>query len=130
MSNETNELMNYLLEIAQKSSEGEIPWNQPNPSTFQWVQDSDEDHYLVTIQRAGHPKNRHLSSSLLKATLSSLDEDTYLFQVQDRSNKQTVISLSTKERPEVSTYLQRIFHSAEKGMDVRATSVLKKLLGK
>jgi hypothetical protein len=132
MSTEKNSLKDYLFEISQKSSEGEIPWSQPNPSTFQWIQDSGSDLFLVTIQRAGLPRSRYISPSV-KASLGSIgsiDEDTYLFQVQDRRTKQTIISLSTKERPEVSISLKKIFHSAEKGMDVRASNVLKKLLGK
>ena len=132
MNNETNELMDYLFEIAQKSLKGDIPWNQPNPSTYQWIQNSDKANFLVTIQRAGLPKSRFASGVTLKMAGSSVfsDDDTYLFQVQNRTSKQTVMSLSTKERPEVAMPLKEIFHGAEKGMDVRASSVLRELLGK
>jgi len=121
-----NELNEYLFEIAQNSMKGEIPWNQPNPSTFLWLQETDEITYQVTIQKAVKARLRGLA-----AALDGRHEDiTYMFQVQDRRNKQTVISLSTSERPEVFDALERIFHGAERGIDVRSTNVLRKLLGK
>lgn len=125
MNTETNELMEYLFRIAKKSLHGEIPWNQPNPSTFQWVQDNDGDYFFVTIQKAIKPGLKGL-----KAFTGQDDgiDQVYLFQVQDRKTKQTVLSLSTKERPEVFEALAEIYYSAEKGMDVRATSVLRRLL--
>lgn len=125
MNSETNQLMDYLYKIAERSLNGDIPWNQPNPSTFQWIQGTnDGDSFFVTIQKAALPS--------VKGTLGMIskgyDENVYLFQVQDRSTKQTVLSLSTKERPDVYDPLAEIYHNAEKGMDVRATSVLKRLL--
>ncbi len=121
-----NELNEYLFEIAQNSMKGEIPWNQPNPSTFLWLQETDDISYQVTIQKAAKARLRGRA-----ATLDGRHEDvTYMFQVLDRRNKQTVISLSTNERPEVFDALEKIFHGAERGIDVRSTNVLRKLLGK
>ena len=88
MDNETNELMDYLYKISHKSLHGDIPWNQQNPSTFQWIQSSDNDHFQVTIQKAATPPLRGL------LILEAKEQSIYLFQVQDKSNKQTVISLS------------------------------------
>jgi len=127
MNNETNELMDYLFRIAKKSLAGEIPWSQPNPSTFQWIQNSGSDSFIVTIQKADAPRGLR-SKGLLDISFDSKEESVYLFQVQDRLNKQTAISLSSKERPEIFSALDKIYHGAEKGMDVRATSVLKRLL--
>ena len=124
MNHETNELMDYLFRIAKKSLAGEIPWNQPNPSTFQWMQHSGDDLFHVTIQKAAAPGGLRG----FKAITDPREESVFLFQVQDRMNKQTSISLSSKERPEVFEALAEIYHGAEKGMDVRATSVLKRLL--
>lgn len=121
-----NELNEYLFEIAQNSMKGEIPWNQPNPSTFLWLQETDDISYQVTIQKAVNARLRGLSTSFD----GKHDGITYMFQVQDRRNKQTVISLSTNERPEVFNALEKIFHGAERGIDVRSTNVLRKLLGK
>lgn len=118
-----NELNDYLLGIAQNSMQGEIPWTQPNPSTFLWLQEQDDIAYQVTIQKAGE-----VSKNALRGYLRQ--DITYMFQVQDRSNKQIVISLSTNEKPEVYDALEAIFHGAEKGIDVRTTNVLRKLLGK
>ena len=121
-----NELNEYLFEIAQNSMKGEIPWNQPNPSTFLWLQETDDISYQVTIQKAGKARLRGLAAALD----GRHEEVTYMFQVQDRRNKQTVISLSTNERPEVFDALEKIFQGAERGIDVRSTNVLRKLLGK
>jgi hypothetical protein len=125
MNNDTNELQNYLLEIADKSLKGDISWNQPNPSSYQWVKASKTENFVITIQRAGLPR-----SKMSGVIFNELERETYLFQVQDRLTKQTVISLSSKERPEMSSNLKRIYNSAEKGMDLRTTNVLRKLLGK
>lgn len=127
MNDETNELMDYLYRIAKKSIAGEIPWNQPNPSTFQWGQRSGDDIFIVTIQKADSPRVARVKG-LLESRIDPRDETTYLFQVQDRMKKQTEISLSSKERPEIFDALAEIYHGAEKGMDVRATSVLRRLL--
>ncbi|BCV50607.1 hypothetical protein [Shewanella algae] len=127
MISETNELMDYLFRIAKKSLAGDIPWSQPNPSTFQWVQNSGDDFFIVTIQKADAPRGVR-GKGLLDIRLEPKEESIYLFQVQDRLNKQTAISLSSKERPEILDALAEIYHGAEKGMDVRATSVLKRLL--
>lgn len=124
MNHETNELLDYLRRIAKKSLAGDISWNQPNPSTFQWMQRSGDDLFHVTIQKAAAPGGLRG----LKMITDPRDESVYLFQVQDRSNKQTSLSLSSKERPEVFEALAEIYHGAEKGMDVRATSVLRRLL--
>ena len=121
-----NELNEYLFEIAQNSMRGEIPWNQPNPSTFLWLQETDSMSYQVTIQKAVKAGLR----GFITERDSKNENITYLFQVQDRNNKQTVISLSTSERPEVFPALEQIFHGAERGIDVRSTNVLRKLLGK
>jgi len=127
MNDETNELLDYLYRIAKKSIAGEIPWNQPNPSTFQWAQRSEDEVFYVTIQKADSPRVVR-SRGILEAKPDPRDVTTYLFQVQDRMNKQTAISLSSKERPEIFDALADIYHGAEKGMDVRATSVLRRLL--
>lgn len=120
----TQELQDYLYKIADRSLAGEIEWNQSNPSTFQWVQITQGETFHVTIQKAGKPSlGRTIRESML-----AQEESTFLFQVVDRNSKQTVISLSSKERPEFYDPLFRIYHGAEKGMDVRAASVLRRLL--
>ncbi|MEJ8680039.1 hypothetical protein P0C22_15980 [Plesiomonas shigelloides] len=125
MNIETSQLKEYLHKIARKSLDGQIPWSQPNPSTFQWVQISDDKYFIVTIQKAETPRSLKAKFSLDQL----LDgESVYLFQVQDRTNKQTEISLSSKERPDFFEPLAAIYHGAEKGMDVRATNVLRRLL--
>lgn len=123
MSIESNELLKYLGEIAEKSFKGKIPWNQPNPSTFQWLKSDDNNQFQVTIQRASKPRARTLAAM----GTGSLEEN-YLFQVHDRKKKQTVVSLSSQERPEVRRILSKIFHGAEKGIDVISSNVLRKLL--
>jgi len=121
-----NDLNEYLMEIAHESMDGIVPWNQPNPSTFIWIKNTDDIYYQVTIQKA------------VKARIKRLGEPrdiknesvTYMFQVLDRKTKQTVISLSTSERPELFSALETIYQSAETGMDVRSANVLRKLLKK
>jgi hypothetical protein len=127
MSNESEELFAYLSEIAERSFAGNIPWSQPNPSTFQWMRESEGEPYLVVIQKASNPRMKH-SSGFLRNPLE--DENTYLFQVQNRKSRQTVMALSSSDRPEFNKVLAEIFKGAEKGIDVRSSQVLKKLLGR
>lgn len=122
MNEEANMLLNYLMEIAQKSNQGEIDWTQPNPSTFQWSDNRSNNHFIVTIQKALTPKVRFNNSNEL------VESSQFLFQVLDRSTKQTVVSISSKERPDFYSALQHIYKGAERGMDIRASKVLKMLL--
>lgn len=124
----SRELMIYLSKIADKSLIGDIPWNQPNPSTFIWVKIVDDDEILqVTIQKATTPRIKQggITAGLLGY---SFESHTYLFQVNDRKTKQTSISLSSAERPELQDVLENIYVGAEKGMDIRSSQVLQKLL--
>lgn len=123
MNNESQNLHRYLNEIASRSFAGSIPWNQPNPSTFQWVKDSEGESFTIIIQKASNPKSRQTAS-----LLSRIEEHTYLFQVQNRRSRQTVMSLSSADRPEFNKVLATIFEGAEKGIDVRSSQVLRKLL--
>jgi hypothetical protein len=123
MEQVSRELMTYLSQIANKSLVGGIPWNQPNPSTFMWLKSVDGDEiFQVTIQKATAPR---IKPGLLAY---ALENHTYLFQVNDRKTKQTSISLSSAERPELQAVLESIYISAEKGMDIRSSQVLQKLL--
>jgi hypothetical protein len=117
-------LQDYLYEIAEKSLAGEIEWNQSNPSTFQWTQTSQGEIFYVTIQKAGKPS----VGRTIRETLMAQEDSIFLFQVVSKSSKQTAISLSSKERPELYDSLLRIYQSAEKNMDIRSASVLRRLL--
>lgn len=112
-------LTEYLAEIIDRSQRGDIFWTQPNPSTYQWNEVAKEKHFVVTIQKASAQKLKGLSFE---------EEVSYLFQVVDKSNKQTLLSLSSKERPEFSKILGGIYRGAELGMDLRASSILQELL--
>ena len=94
INDEVNRLMEYLEEISHKSIKGQIPWNQSNPSTFQWHQESLDNKYIITIQKAIKPKSRTTSRGI---ELARFDDDesykhkeTYLFQVTDK--KQSKLS--------------------------------------
>lgn len=129
MNYESVELSKYLHEIAERSCDGRIPWSQPNPSTFQWILDVDTEHFQVTIQKATPPRAK--IPSIIPNIIPNNDEDvTFLFQVQDRRTRQTIMALSSAERPEMASVLGKIFYGAEKGIDHRSSSVLRKLLGK
>lgn len=119
------ELMNQLSEIAQRSAMGEIPWTQPSPSMFMWIKESEASGaFQVTIQKASKPRPNNAAGLLA----SFAEIPTYLFQVQDRKAKITSISLSSADRPELQQLLERIYLSAEKGVDLRSSLVLKRLL--
>lgn len=120
MNIETKELIVYLNKIAVKSLAGEIPWSQPTPSTYQWLKQVKDISLYTTIQKANIPRQRG------EVQFSSR-EDHYLFQVQD-SKKNTLISLSSKERPDFLESLVSVYKGAERGMDSRASFILKTLL--
>jgi hypothetical protein len=115
---EQNQLMQFLAEIATRSQAGGIDWTQPNPSTFNW----NDTQFLVTVQRASIPRRNLL--------VPEPEESSYLFQVLDKTTKQTVVSLSSKDRPEFARVLAAIYKGAERGMDIRASNVLRNLLHK
>ncbi len=111
-------LVPYLEEIAKRSAEGTISWSQPNPSTFQWVEARGTDNFTVTIQKAVSPINKLIDLA---------NNVVYLFQVTD--GKKTVVSISSKDRPEFVRQLALIYLGAEQAMDLRASQVLRRLLG-
>lgn len=123
MKNESQELHNYLAEIADRSQHGDISWTQPNPSSFHWSQNTDDDHFQVIIQKAKNPKSR-------MRAISDEPEFVYMFQVQSKRNRQTMMSISSGERHEFYRVLAAIFEGAERGIDVRSSNVLRKLLQK
>jgi len=123
MKNESEELYNYLTEIAERSQNGDILWTQPNPSSFHWLQITDDDQFQVIIQKAKNPKSR------IRA-ISDEHEFVYMFQVQSKRSRQTLMSISSGERQEFYRVLAGIFEGAERGIDVRSSNVLRKLLQK
>ncbi len=123
----TNELTEYLTEIADRTDSGDIFWSQINPTTYKWDQGSANPTFYVTIQKSSTIKGFR---ALLNVSPDSTLEATYLFQVQKEDADRTVLSLSSKERPEYGGILSRIFNSAKNSMDKEALQVLKELLQK
>lgn len=121
----TNELERYLTEIADRTNSGDIFWSQINPTTYKWDQGSANPPFYVTIQKSHTIRG---SRALLNASPDSVLEATYLFQVQKEDADHTVLSLSSKERPEYRAILSRIFDGAKNSMDKEALQVLKELL--
>lgn len=119
---ETNLLVNYLNEIAQRSAHGQIHWIQPNPSTYQW--NSDETGLVVTLQRAGFSK----AATSVLGLQESHATVSYLFQILEKNKKQIVVSISSKERPEFFDVLNEIYLNVKKGMDKQSSDVLQRLL--
>ena len=127
MNNETQQLLMQLHEIAERSLHDDISWSQPTPSTFQWVKESPDGSLVVSIQRA--ISNIALFKSLSdKKALSDPENSDYLFQVQEMSPKRVLVSLSSKERPELGPAMADVYASAERGVDARAARVIGKLL--
>lgn len=124
---ERESLNKYLQELANRSRSGSINWNQPTPSTFQWVSKTDNGEMFVTIQRASLPMKEMLSNNLYPDRTKNISW-SFLFQVINKTSKQTVVSLSSKERPDLYNDLSEIYNSAEVGMDIHASSVLRNLL--
>ena len=118
MNNETQELSTYMREIADRSIHGDIDWVQPNPSTFHWL----TPRSLVSIQKAISPKPARGLLDMAR------EEASYLFQVTDKGNRQVLVSMSSRDRPEFADLFERIYLSAERGMDARASKVLRSLL--
>lgn len=122
MNEERQQLLDYLSEIARRSAAGQIPWEQPNPSTFQWQKRSTDNIHSVVIQKATNPRIR------FQDLADNVPQYTYLFQVKSHRAGGNVMSLSSKERPEFTKILEQIFRGAEAGIDRRSTEVLKSLL--
>lgn len=122
MSNAAEDLILFLNEISTKSIAGEIPWTQPNPSTFQWEQKKDGERYVVLIQKAVG------GLGFGSKGLEMAAKPTYLFQVKKGAIGQVLMSITSAQRPELYDALANIFMSALKGIDIRSSQVLKKLL--
>ncbi|WP_416638232.1 hypothetical protein [Pseudomonas sp. OHS18] len=128
-----NKLTSNLKELSRRTESGEIAWLQASPTVFNW----DQGNGLVaSIQRAGGPTQRVYQglvskAALLAAGIEADDRDggQYLFQVVEKASKNTVVSLSSKERPELKGVLERIFSTAQASVDVSASKVLDELLG-
>lgn len=124
MSDQKQRMISLLHEIANRSLNGSIPWTQPTPSTFQWVQDKESGGFVVNIQRA-----ISATSALRALAGANIYEDAdYLFQIQETSPKRVLVSLSSKERPELGKVLADLYGSAERGIDQRTNAVIERLL--
>jgi hypothetical protein len=127
MNNETQQLLTQLHGIAERSLRDDVSWSQPTPSTFQWIKESSDGSLVVSIQRA--ISNMALLRSLSdKNSLNDPENSDYLFQVQEMSPKRVLVSLSSKDRPELAHAMAEVYASAERGVDSRAARVISKLL--
>lgn len=125
MSQELEHMSELIGQVAEKSDRGDINWTQPNPSTFQWLrQDGGGDALVVSIQRAIAS-----SATAMKIMgLSPRDAAEYLFQIQEAGAKRVVVSLSSKERPQLKGALEALYSSAERGLDQRTNRFIERLL--
>ena len=124
MNDELQNMVELLRRVARRSMNGEIDWTQPNPSTFQWIHDSEGSSLVVSIQRA-ITNNAAMRLMGIAAPESTAD---YLFQIQESSPKRVVVSLSSKERPQLKHALEELYSSAERGIDQRTNKVIERLL--
>lgn len=127
MSNETQKLLEQLRQISNRSLGGEISWSQPTPSTFQWVKETPGGSLVVSIQRAF---SSLAAFKVLGGKNSFIDPGNFdfLFQVQETSPKRVLVSISSKERPELVGALAEVYASAERGVDSRTAQVIDRLL--
>ncbi|WP_125919721.1 hypothetical protein [Stutzerimonas stutzeri] len=130
MNNETMKLINNLREISRRSTIGGIHWVQASPSVFQWDQGNG---LIASIQKAIESTNRYTRKSYriaadLDSILHTNKDAEYLFQVSSKDNKGVMVSLSSRERPELKDALRAVYEIAEKSIDSTANDVLSKLL--
>ncbi|WP_139133816.1 MULTISPECIES: hypothetical protein [Pseudomonas] len=134
MSAVTNQLFSNLAQIASRSNIGLIVWVQSSPTIFQW----DQGNGLVaSIQKAAGSNAKVLSAGIVSAaimsagftdSLKSQSDEQYLFQVVKKDENNTVMSLSSRERPELKDALKSIYEAAQGSMDSSANAILNKLL--
>jgi hypothetical protein len=124
MNSGSEKLYQELARIAEKSREGEIAWSQPNPSTYIWQ--PDEHDKIMSVQKAENANVKGLRKALEQF---ELHQDVYLFQVRDSTKKITILSLSSRERPEFYDVLKEIYNSAVEGRDAVAGKFLEGILG-
>lgn len=127
MNNSSNELVDYLSEVANLSLNGEVPWTQPNPSSFRWIKEVEGDSLVTTIQKITNPRHRASVNVKIMGEVSKFDLD-FMFQVQRSRSRDVLMALSSEDRPEFKRVLREIFESAEKGIDRRSSDLLRKLL--
>ena len=124
MNDEKEYMIDLIRKVSNKSMNGEIDWTQPNPSTFQWIHDTQNNPLIVSIQRA---ITTNAAARLMGlANMESIAD--YLFQIQESSPKRVVVSLSSKERPQLTNALEELYASAERGIDRRINRVIERLL--
>jgi hypothetical protein len=123
MTDESNELKRYLRKLTERTQNGDMEWRQQAPTSFQWTQMSKDAPRTVTLQKATDTTKIRLGSRSFEV------EYVYLLQVISASTRQTLLSLSSKERPDLGQDLAALYAAAESGVDVQAARVLKQLLG-
>mgnify|MGYP001355677732 CR=1 FL=1 len=124
MNDEKEYMIDLIRKVSNKSMNGEIDWTQPNPSTFQWIHDTQNNPLIVSIQRA---ITTNAAARLMGlANMESIAD--YLFQIQESSPKRVVVSLSSKERPQLTNALEELYASAERGIDRRTNRAIERLL--
>lgn len=125
MNDEDKQLMQVLDDIADRSKRGAIEWTQPAPSMFQWSLPLISGNLLATIQRAKIPRRQ----GLLTFSVDGETESSFLFQIVNKASNDTILALSSAERPEFRNALAAIYKGAEQGADVRAGQILRSILG-
>ncbi len=88
---------------------------------------------MASIQKAVESANRYTKKSYrivadLESILETNKDAEYLFQVASKENKGVMVSLSSRERPELKDALKAVYEFAERSIDSTANDVLSKLL--
>jgi len=146
MSNETNNLGEYIAKLQELTRLGDIGWFKATPAAYAAIRDTASGRKRMTILRATRTpaapvdKRPPDTAALLRRALSSpaqseggeaLRRAYFLFLVEGLGgpSKQTEMMIDTREKPELYEAFERLFEAAKSSVDAQSARILKELVG-
>jgi hypothetical protein len=144
MNTETNELADYVRQLAARTLDGSIGWSPVSPSAFAAQRETPSGKKRMTLTRARRPDRPDRKR---QGTLETIAENVearlafpprlpepqadLLFQVEalDERNKRIELTIDTREKPELNEVFEKLFAAAKSSVDAQSARILRDLVG-
>jgi hypothetical protein len=121
MSDFNPQLIQHIERLTELTKSGKVHWQRANPTVFLWDVEANGKKSRTTIQEA---RNRVRTSGG-----GIRDVKTYLFQIQDMTNKANAVFVDSKERAEYQQPMEDLYVQAGLSIDAKTAEMLGNLLG-